>query len=102
MRSVLAGLMTVALAGCGGGPRDAAARGRTVYLAQCTSCHATDPAQPGPVGPPVKGASRALLEARILRAAYPPGYPPKRSSALMQPMPQLAGSIADLAAYLAN
>ncbi len=101
MRSALAALAALALAGCGTGEGDgAAARGRTVYLAQCTACHATDPRQPGPVGPPVQGASRALLEARILHAGYPPGYTPKRSSAVMQAMPQLAPSIPDLAAYL--
>jgi mono/diheme cytochrome c family protein len=75
-------------------------RGRQIYLAQCTSCHASDPAQPGPLGPPVKGASPELLEARIVRGTYPPGYTPKRPSAVMQPMPNLAPSIPDLAAYL--
>jgi mono/diheme cytochrome c family protein len=78
----------------------AAARGRQVYLAQCTACHATDPAQGGPLGPAVKGSSQALLEARILRGGYPPGYRPKRPTSVMQPMPQLASQIADLAAYL--
>lgn len=81
-------------------PDDASARGRNVYLALCTSCHGNDPAQPGPVGPPVKGASQALLEAKMLRGQYPEGYTPKRPTALMPPMPQLANSIADLAAYL--
>ncbi len=96
-------LVGLAVGGCGQGPAssDAAARGQTVYLAQCTACHATDPARPGPVGPPVKGASRELLEARLLRGGYPPGYTPKRGSALMPPMPQLASSIPDLAAFLA-
>jgi len=103
VRPVLAALVTLALAGCGqGAGTAAAARGRTVYLAQCTTCHATDPARPGPVGPPVKGASWALLEARILHAGYPTGYTPKRRSAVMPAMPQLAASISDLAAYLAN
>ena len=104
MRPALIALAALVLAGCGAGAGDdaAAARGRTVYLAQCTACHATDPAQAGPVGPPVKGASRALLEARILHASYPPGYTPKRTSAVMQAMPQLASSIPDLAAYLAK
>jgi hypothetical protein len=35
-----------------------------------------------------------------VRGTYPPGYTPKRPSAVMQPMPTLAPSIADLAAYL--
>ena len=74
--------------------------GRQVYLAQCTMCHGGDPAQRGPVGPPVKGASKELLEARVVRATYPLGYTPKQNTSVMQPMPQLAGNIGDLAAYL--
>jgi mono/diheme cytochrome c family protein len=77
-----------------------ARRGRQVYLAQCTACHASDPAQDGPVGPAVKGASRELLEARVLRGEYPPGYVAKRASRAMAPMPHLAGDIPALAAYL--
>jgi mono/diheme cytochrome c family protein len=79
---------------------DAVSRGRNSYLALCTSCHGPDPAQPGPVGPPVKGASRELLESKVLRGQYPPGYTPKRPTAVMPPMPQLSNAIPDLAAYL--
>ncbi|HEY7142019.1 MAG TPA: cytochrome c [Methylomirabilota bacterium] len=96
-------LLAAALTGCSGQGSSLspeAERGRQVYVAQCTSCHAADPARDGPVGPAVKGASRELLEARVLRGAYPPGYTPKRPSAVMQPLPQLAGSLDDLAAYL--
>ncbi len=75
-------------------------RGRVVYLAQCLVCHGSDPARDGPVGPAVKGASRELLEARVVRGTYPPGYAPKRPTAVMQPMPDVAPSIGDLAAYL--
>lgn len=97
-------LAAIALAGCSdsGSARltPEAERGRQVYLAQCTACHASDPAQNGPLGPPVRGSSRELLEARILRGSYPPGYAPKRPSAVMQPMPNVASSIPDLAAFL--
>ena len=48
----------------------------------------------------MRGSSRELIEARVVRGAYPPGYTPKRPSAIMQPMPSLAGSVDDLAAYL--
>jgi len=97
-------LIGLPLAGCGQAPPagDAARRGEAVYLAQCTACHASSPAQAGPAGPPIKGASRELLEARLVRGDYPPGYTPKRTSRLMQPMPQLAASIADLAAFLSD
>ena len=96
-------LLAAGLAGCSGQESSLspeAERGRQVYVAQCTSCHSSDPAQNGPLGPAVKGSSRELLEARLLRGAYPPGYTPKRPSAIMQPMPHLAGSLDDLAAYL--
>jgi hypothetical protein len=36
----------------------------------------------------------------VVRGTYPPGYTPKRPSAIMQPMPNLAGSVDDLTAYL--
>ena len=89
-------------AGCGEpAPLSAGAeRGRQVYLAQCMSCHGPEPARDGPVGPAVRGASRELLEARILRGGYPPGYAPRRSTRIMQPQPALARDIPALADYL--
>ncbi len=95
---VLAGALL--LGACGESATTPAEKGRQVYQAYCTSCHASDPARDGPVGPAVKGASRELLEARIVRGTYPPGYKPKRPSAIMQPMPNLAPDIDGLAAYL--
>ena len=51
--------LVVASAGCSdSGLSPLAERGRQVYLAHCVACHNTDPAQPGPLGPPIKGASR--------------------------------------------
>ena len=95
--------LAAALVGCsnqGSSLSPEAERGRQVYLAQCAACHAQDPAQNGPLGPAVKGSSRELLEARVLHGTYPPGYTPKRTSAIMQPLPNLAGSLDDLAAFL--
>jgi mono/diheme cytochrome c family protein len=92
----------LSLLGCGDAAKldPIAERGRQVYMSQCTQCHAVDPAQAGAVGPPVKGASRALLEARVLRGEYPPGYAPKRSTRVMPPMSNLAPDLESLAAYL--
>jgi mono/diheme cytochrome c family protein len=87
--------------GCSESPSDPiAARGRQVYLAQCTQCHNADPSQDGAVGPAVKGASRELLEAKIVKGTYPPGYKPKRPTAVMPPQPAVAGEIDALAAFL--
>lgn len=77
-------------------------RGRAVYAANCTACHNSDPSRPGALGPDVKGSSRALLEARILRAEYPPGYTPKRRTGQMNKMPQLAAELDALAAFLST
>jgi len=94
-------IVAVLAGGCSQSPSDPLAeRGRQVYLAQCTQCHAVDPSQPGPVGPPARGASRELLEARILNGSYPPGYTPKRPTHVMQPQPAVAPDIPALAAYL--
>ncbi len=97
---IAAGLAALA-AGCAQAPSDPLAeRGRQVYLAQCIQCHNAAPAQDGAVGPAVRSASREVLEAKILRGAYPPGYKPKRPTAVMPPQPGLAQEIPALAAYL--
>lgn len=78
-----------------------AERGRLIFASQCTACHAFDPAQPGAVGPEVKGSSRELLQAKVLKGSYPPGYKPKRPTAVMPPQAQLTpADIEALAAYL--
>jgi len=77
-----------------------AARGKQVYLAQCIACHNSDPSKQGPLGPAIKGSSLELLEAKVLRGEYPPGYKPKRETKLMPPQPQLAQHVKDLAAFL--
>ena len=92
-----------ALAGCSdqpgpGGP--AAERGRQTYLAQCIACHNSEPSLAGPVGPPLRGSSRELLDAKLLKGTYPPGYTPKRPTTIMQPQPALEPEIASLAAFL--
>jgi mono/diheme cytochrome c family protein len=93
--------LTVAASGCSeSGLSPSAERGRQVYLAHCIACHNTDPAQPGPVGPPLKGAPRELLEAKTLKGTYPPGYTPKRPTQIMTPIPAVAPDIAALADYL--
>ena len=78
----------------------AIARGRRVYMGTCIACHNIDPTVDGAVGPAVKGASRAVIESKIMRGDYPAGYTPKRTTKVMPPQPQLQSSIDDLAAFL--
>jgi len=76
-------------------------RGRSIYLSTCAACHnSSDPSKDGPIGPAIQGSSTILLEARVLKAGYPPGYSPKRKTAIMPTQPYLKAAIADLAAFL--
>jgi mono/diheme cytochrome c family protein len=105
---MLSGLLLALLAsvGCdsssvpGSGSADLASRGERTYQSNCIACHHRDPSKDGPIGPAVAGASLALLEARVLRAEYPPGYTPKRESAQMPAQPYLKSEIPALAVYL--
>ncbi len=96
--------LLVAVAGCSpAGPElsEAAMRGQATYFTVCIACHNAKPSLDG-LGPPIAGSSRELLEARVVRGVYPPGYQPKRKSQAMPVFPHLAGNIDDLAAYLAE
>ena len=94
----------VLLLGCSESTRNedpAQARGRQVYLSLCTACHNADATKDGSAAPAVAGSSRELLEAKLMRGEYPPGYEPKRTSGIMPPFPQLEDEIDALAAFLA-
>jgi mono/diheme cytochrome c family protein len=75
-------------------------RGKQIYLANCAACHNVDPTKEGSLGPAIKGSPRELLEARVPRGAYPPGYTPKRKTSIMPTFPDLQPDIPDLEAYL--
>ena len=82
-------------------PKELAEKGRQYYLSSCIACHNADPAVDGALGPAVAGASMELIEARVMRAAYPEGYTPKRDTRVMIAMPFLEKQLPALAAYLA-
>ena len=91
------------LAACSGGDANvdtAEVRGEKIYKNVCVACHGPDPSQDGTIGPAIAGASVELVEAKVVRGEYPPGYKPKRESALMVPLPHLGDYVPDLAAYL--
>jgi len=95
-------LAGAAIAGCG--ERDTLSpyeQGRKIYQANCIACHNPDPTRDGTLGPALACSSRELIEARLMRAEYPPGYTPKRDSRLMPAQPFLRPEIPGIAAYLA-
>ncbi len=79
------------------------AKGKEIFQENCQWCHGYPdvgvPSGPNP-SPAVTGSSRELLEARVLRASYPPGYKPKNPTKKMKPLPALEPSIDDLFAFL--
>ncbi len=75
-------------------------KGKQVYQVQCTACHNANPKMPGALGPEVWGSSKELLEARIMKAEYPPNYKPKRPTKTMVALPHLKSDIDALHAYL--
>ena len=106
-RAAKLGWIAFASLACGSSEQEAgldaaAARGRTVYENVCTACHHRDPHQAGALGPELAGASLELIEAKVLRNEYPPGYAPKRPGASMPKYEYLAPNLADIAAYLGN
>jgi len=78
------------------------ARGERIYNVNCIACHHRDPTRDGGLGPPIVGSSRELLEARVLRAEYPPGYQPQSDTRLMVPLPHLEPELDALTAFLAS
>lgn len=77
-----------------------AEQGSRIYAANCTICHNPEPRSDGVDGPALAGSPRELIEARVMRAEYPPGYTPKRPTRRMRPLPYLRPHIEALAAYL--
>ena len=95
----------LALAACSGEKKELTAveRGKAVYQNVCIACHNGDPTKDGSLGPSIAGASKELLEARVIHGEYPPGYTPKRpNSGAMPKFEYLADRIDDLAVYLAQ
>lgn len=97
----LAAMALLSLAACNSKPPDAIERGRMVYMTNCIVCHNPNPNLPGMQGPAIAGASKPLLEARVLHLAYPPGYHPQRTTHAMRAFPELKDHIDDLEAFLA-
>lgn len=79
-----------------------AQQGRRTYQNLCIACHNGNPNRDGSPGPAIAGSSAELLEARVLRGEYPPGYTPKQPTAAMPRFEFLADEIEALVAYLAE
>jgi len=66
----------------------------------CVACHNADPAKDGAIGPNLVGATRELIEWRVVKGAYPPGYTPKRATGAMPAFPHLAADVDALYAFV--
>jgi mono/diheme cytochrome c family protein len=78
-----------------------ALEGEKVYQNVCIACHNGNPNLDGALGPANAGSSQELLEAKVLRGEYPPGYTPKRPGSTTMPRFEfLADKIPAIAAYL--
>lgn len=97
-------VVVTAAIGCDRGPSvtlsEGAQRGRKVYMNVCIACHNADPAEDGTLGPNLVGTTRELIEWRVVRGTYPPGYTPKRTTNAMPAFPHLAGDVDDLYAFV--
>jgi len=82
----------------GGDPEVAA--GRSLFLAHCISCHNVDPSRDGSLGPAIKGSPLELVQARVLRGEYPPGYAPKRTTHIMVKLPLTEEDVAKIHKFL--
>jgi mono/diheme cytochrome c family protein len=101
---VAATVVMAAAFACGGRDSvqlsEAAQRGRGVYMNVCVACHNADPSKDGAIGPNLVGTTRELMEWRVVRGAYPPGYTPKRPTGAMPAFPHLAADVDDLYAFV--
>jgi mono/diheme cytochrome c family protein len=96
-------LIAIAALACSEESGDTAvARGEKIYRNICLVCHNANPNQAGVLGPAIAGASRELLEARLLRGEYPPGYTPQRTTQQMPRFEFLEPNLDDIAAFLAS
>ena len=75
-------------------------KGRTVYFANCVSCHNSNPKKPGSIGPEVYGGTIDVLTQKIVYGKYPENYRPKRPSKIMPSMPHLNKEISNLHAFI--
>ncbi len=101
-RALPAVILILLIVACNSEPITPARRGRQIYMSNCVVCHNADPNLAGSQGPPIAGSSRELVEARVLHLSYPPGYKPKRTTHAMRALPQLAGHIGEITAFLAE
>lgn len=79
---------------------DLEAKGKAAYMSNCIACHNPNPKVAGSIGPDIAFSSLELVTLRITKAEYPAGYKPKRESHMMPALPQLAGDIPAIHAYL--
>ena len=75
-------------------------KGKTIYFANCISCHNSDPQKKGVIGPIIFGSSKEILSLKLNFGKYPEDYIPKRNTKIMPLMAHLDKQIINLFAFL--
>ena len=79
-------------------------RGRTLYMANCLSCHNKDPSIKGSIGPEQTDAPLDVMQVKIVTGRYPPvlpeGFTPKRKTKAMRAFPKLKDDVVHIYAWI--
>jgi mono/diheme cytochrome c family protein len=77
------------------------AKGRAVYMSNCTACHNRDPNKKGSLGPELVGTPLEVFKIKVVTGnQYPEGYTPKRKTKAMKKLPQLEKDIPAIHAWI--
>jgi mono/diheme cytochrome c family protein len=83
---------------------DLIAKGKIVYMSNCTQCHNKDPRESGSLGPSQVATPWEVFKVKIVTGRYPkalpPGYTPLRTTKAMRKFPNLEGDLPALWAYI--
>lgn len=90
-------LILLLLISCG---KPTSNKGKTLYRAECISCHNANPGQPGVLGPDLIGSSFDLIKSKTQNGEYPPGYKPKRKTSMMPKIPLQDDEIKAIQEYI--
>lgn len=80
------------------------AEGKSVYMANCITCHNKDPNSKGPIGPELKDTPLEVMIVKVRTGRYPvvlpSGFVPKRKTKQMKKLPHLEDKVQAIHAWI--